>query len=330
MARSDEPSGQSSTGRRRSWSPARIIELGSTVASPQIAFVDTHAAPEETFVIAGSGRSGTTWIAELCNPGDRRVIWEPFNTLYSPLPARAGFHWGERVDPDESAPTLARAFARVLDGRVRSRWTDHRNTLRFATRRMVKTVATTNLLPWLHVRFPAVRVIYVVRHPFAFAASHRALDWPLMDQVHLQLVGGADAVIAALPRPVRGRARAVDLAPADPFERYVVRWCLENATQLHTPVPGVLPVRYERLVLDTRPELDRIGEHLGIGFGDDVVRRAQVPSATDFRNSAGTAAATGSKDALVAGWSTSVDRAHRDAGRRILDAFGLADRFEAA
>ena len=76
--------------------PATIrAELGSRPRGPvrrghrwlaRRAFLDRAGGPERTVLLAGSGRSGTTWLAELLTDARTRLLFEPLHPVRGPFP----------------------------------------------------------------------------------------------------------------------------------------------------------------------------------------------------------------------------------------------------
>jgi hypothetical protein len=117
-------------------------------------YVDAFPSPRRAVLVIGSIRSGTTKRAEaLASARSTRSVFEPLNPAGSPY-APSGFRAGCYLRPDAHDAELLGTWSRVLEGRVRSRWTDSRNRSRVATRRVVKCVTANNLAGWLGAHFP--------------------------------------------------------------------------------------------------------------------------------------------------------------------------------
>lgn len=268
------------------------------VLSPKVAFLDVGHDPARALVVAGSARSGTTWLAEILATRLRcRLLFEPFRAERVPLAADLGY--GRYARPGSDDPALADLVGRILAGRVRSRWSDRYNTVRWVRRRVVKEIRILNLLPWLADRFPSTPIVYLLRHPIPSAQSLVELGWPdrlasFLDQE--ELMRGPLAAYASTARRVA--------ADGDPLQRFVLRWCLENTVPLRTlERDRAHLVFYEHLVADPGRELIRLASYLrrfptyarpasalsaGEGGSADG-RQADLrkPSATDYRRSAG-------------------------------------------
>lgn len=291
----------------------RLVDL----VSPRVAFFDTHEPSEPLWWIIGTQRSGTTWVGELIDPEQRRrVLFEPFHPVHSRLARSSGLRWGEYVAPGVRRPALEDAVARLATGRVRDAWIDRQNRRRFYRSRMVKDVATTNLVPWLADHRPDDRVVLVLRHPFAVAWSLAEVPWAsghddtdaLFDQPAL-----LDAI-----GPVPGLDEWIARAGHDQFVRRTLKWCFENTLPLRAAAASRYDViHYEDLVADLERGLAR----LGVAVPPDPTR----PSRTDFRGRA--RRLRDQPEQLVTGWCESLGPEQIRTGLEILEAFGLAAHY---
>lgn len=235
-------------------------------------YLDLGGGVEDTTLVVGTGRSGSTWVAEIINyRNEYRMVFEPFRS--DRVRKARSIRRGNYIDPRDQDHPLAKTIDDLLEGRVRSFWTDRQNRKRLATRRIVKAVRLTNLLPWIRARHPALRIAYVVRDPLAVARSWLELGWgddldDLISQEQLlERLPGTGEVI----REVVGNG--------SPFERHILRWCLENAIPMQQSAElDIHLVAYEQLKASPEHEVACLFAYLGRQPADGVdVRR---PSAT--------------------------------------------------
>jgi len=251
---------------------------------------DCGSGIEDAVFLAGTPRSGTTWLAELLTYGlGWRYIYEPFNP-HSPYLARPGHRrrfpeayvrFLERArrlpyrspeDPDEE---LDAAVAPVLAGHVRHWWLDRFNLAWRPRKRLLKDVHSNLLLPWLRRRFPSMPIIWLVRHPFAVAYSRMRLGWPsFLAEWH------ADAMLSSAlgSRLTRGSEHAA----GDLFAEQVLGWAVETYVPLmHLQPADVLLVHYEHLRAQPEDVLARLRAYLALSPKDLPQLRARLrrPSA---------------------------------------------------
>lgn len=95
--------------------------------------------------VAGSSRSGTTWLADVLNyRNDFRYVHEPLGP--GQLASMAHYRSGQYLRPDKHAPRYVEPMRAVLSGRVRGRALDRYNRKLVATKRLVKDVDANLLL----------------------------------------------------------------------------------------------------------------------------------------------------------------------------------------
>jgi hypothetical protein len=289
------------------------------VASPQVAFLDRDRDPRHTLLIAGSARSGSTWLAEIVAEAlHGRLIFEPLRRDDATLARTVGF--GHYTDPDAGEPDVADALARVLTGRLRSQWSDQYNAVRFPKRRVVKEIRANNLLPWIARHYPQTPIVYLLRHPLPSASSLVDLGWPTrLDQFLAQ-----DHLMQGPLAPFRAIIGDV-VADGDPFLEFVLRWCLENIvpiTMLARHQAHV--VFYEQLVDAPQAEIDRLAGYLrrfGPGawaLTHEPIDAVTRPSHTNYRGTDLTMAGSGHRDHSPDVSPVTVARA-----REIVAGFGL-------
>jgi len=240
----------------------RVIRRWKILRSPSSTFLDLHHDHRRTLLLVSSARSGSTWLSDILEESLHcRMIFEPLRRDKVPL-ARA-VPWGRYSAPDEAAPDLDDVLDRILTGRVRSRWSDKFNRYRLPGRRVVKEVRATNLLPRITTRFPDLPVVYLLRHPVPTAWSAAELHWKPYLREFLDQRPLVEGPLAPFHDVIDEQ-----VSTGNPFQKHVLRWCLENyvpVTQLAAGSAHV--VFYEDVVLDPTGELERLGRYLG-RFGD--------------------------------------------------------------
>jgi sulfotransferase family protein len=277
------------------------------------AFVDLGHDPTKAVLVAGSARSGTTWLADMVNHGNRyRYIFEPFRP--DRLAVRGSLAARPYARPGTPDPELEAAAQAILAGRIRSSWTDRSNRKLIARRRLIKDVWANMLLPWVRERFPELRIVFLLRHPFAVVHSQIVLeswDW----QIDPEDLLGQPMLVNDIIGPYEDEIRSA----ATPFERHLVVWCVENLVPLRLMAPGdAHVVYYEDLCVRPAGVLDPLFRYLGERLEPSTLPALLRPS---FAVRAGSAVLVG--DGLVDAWSRSISPSDVRRGLEILERFGL-------
>jgi hypothetical protein len=237
--------------------------------------LDLNRRFDSLVFVAGSGRSGTTWLAQLINAGNEyRVIFEPFNPRLGPLRDLAIPSYIPRQTP---APKLATVFRRVLLGKVGNRWTGLYNLRLVSTRRIIKDIHSNLRLAWLRERFPHFPIVLIVRHPCAAAVSQRRIGMALELPQYLQEPRLIEDHLEPFEAAMRG-ARSE-------FEQRIFQWCVETYVPLRqlSGTDDVDIVLYEDLLADPESELGRVLARLGKTLTPALLARVLLPSATTWR-----------------------------------------------
>src|SRR5205823_2027901 len=108
--------------------------------------IDLNRRLDSLVFVAGSGRSGTTWLAQLVNADNSfRVIFEPFNPRLG-VPDAAALP--AYVPPEADGKALRQAFEPILLGKRGNRWTGQYNLRILSRRRLIKDIHSNLRLGW--------------------------------------------------------------------------------------------------------------------------------------------------------------------------------------
>jgi hypothetical protein len=256
--------------------------------------------------LAGSGRSGTTWLSEVINhKGRYRYVFEPFN------PARVGafehFRSKQYLRPDDSRVEFLEPARVALTGALRDPWTDRFNKKVVVRRRLIKDIRANLLLGWMRAHFPGMPVVLLLRHPCAVVASRLALGWK--DNLHETMA--QEELVEDFLLPMEAEIRA---ARGD-FERHLLLWCIDNYVPLQQFARGEIHIAfYEKVLMNPEDELQSLFGYLGEGLDDRIYDRLGRPSPLSLREA---------PLPRVDGWRTRVSAHQLERAGEILALFGL-------
>jgi hypothetical protein len=256
--------------------------------------------------LAGSGRSGTTWLSQIINHGRHyRYVFEPFNP--GVVGSFCHFETKQYLRPDDRREEFLEPARRALTGELRDPWTDRFNGRIVARRRLIKDIRANLLLGWMRANFPGMPIILLLRHPCAVVTSRLALGWKdnlseTMDQQDL---------VEDFLLPMEAEIRA---ARGD-FERHLFLWCIDNYVPLRQLGPEeVHLVFYENLLVRPREELQNLFASLGEPFDERVCLRLGRPSPLSRRDASAPS---------PTGWRARVGDRQLERAIEILRHFGL-------
>lgn len=244
-------------------------------------YLDLGGDHRDAVFVAGSGRSGTSWLSEVINHDrDYRYVFEPFNPYEVPLARPFGYR--RYIRPGESRPELWERARGIVSGGVRGPWTDRFHRRFVARKRLIKDIRANLFLGWLAESFPQMPVIFILRHPCAVALSKTRLGWKSRLEEFLEQPGLVRDFLA----PVAGEMRSASTE----FERHLFAWCVESLVPL-TQLGQLGPDRahlvlYENLCESPEAELRGLSDYLGPGPRDVPLEALRMPSALSRPGSA--------------------------------------------
>jgi hypothetical protein len=278
-------------------------------------FLDSNRDHRATVLLAGSGRSGTTWIVDVANFDNYyRLMIEPFNR--GRVPAVKDFHRRQYLRPPDIDPTYLGPATSIFTGAIRDGFIDQLNRRLIVSARIVKDVGCTLMLGWLRARFPGMPIVFVLRHPCAVAHSRTKLGW---DDIREDYLSQPDLIADHLA-PF---AQAIRDAKTD-FERHVYTWCVENYVPFRQFGPDEMHVAfYENFCVDPLPELGRLFGFLGRPYDERIFKRLTRPVFSGHTPGRPRPTTSMTIDALNEPWRRQLSQAEIDRAHEIVASFGL-------
>lgn len=184
--------------------------------------------PSSAVLLVGSGRSGTTWIADaIVAAGRLQQIFEPLQPNAVPEARRvAGWEDGpwtlvrsRYLGPGRPHPAWNNFLDRVFRGDVRNYWTDQVRTSWFPKRYLIKMIRANLMLGFIDKAFRPP-IVLVVRHPCAVVASRLRIPW----QANVDDILSQEQLVEEHLRPWVGKIER----ERDPVGAHAVWWAVEN------------------------------------------------------------------------------------------------------
>lgn len=284
-----------------------VQEIGSRF------YINPDSDFRKSILVAGTARSGTTWLGDLIASQIRcRILFEPFNPNL--VPEYRGFRYFQYMRPGTENAEFC-AFARkVFTGEIRNRWIDHQNEQIFPKYRLIKEIRANLALKWLHDHFPQVPIVFLIRHPCAVVLSRIELGWatdkdikPFLSQPSLvsdYLSGHLDLIRDANTEE----------------EKHAIIWSVNNLVPLRQFRPGELKiVYYENLCTQPEIEMPDIFESIGQRYLSLGIDKTNQPSQTTRKDSA---VVTGMDK--ITSWKKRLSTIQIKNILKVVDAFGLS------
>jgi len=224
---------------------------------------DISSNISDTILVAGSARSGTTWIGSVCAKMlNARPIFEPFildkekkffllfnrvwnGTNKDQLLMNYCLYISPKMDVDVY---LLYQIESILKGKIRSFWTDKETSIKIYSKRVIKEIRANLLLNFLAHRWPKMKIIWIIRNPLEVIKSQLYLSlkygWKFdFDEKILE----QKQLVKEWLLPFIKEIKKAKTLP----ERLMHRWCIENFVPFNQKVyslSNVLLVTYNKLV----------------------------------------------------------------------------------
>ncbi|HRN67046.1 MAG TPA: sulfotransferase domain-containing protein [Promineifilum sp.] len=274
-------------------------------------YLDLSSDYRDSLVLAGTGRSGTTWISEVINyRNEYRLMDEPDRNVR--IEAFAHFNAIQYIRPDDDNLAWLEPVELSLSGRLRNDWSDRFNTRIVSNKRLVKFIRANLYLKWMVNHFPGLKVAFLMRHPGAVCLSQSRLDWEI-DLRDILLV--QPQLMEDFLEPFREQIAAADTL----FEKRLWMWCVDNYVALSQLETGDAHLAfYESFCEEPEQEIKRLFNFYGKQWDASVYEAMRKPSNSSKPDSA---IVTGKN--RVDSWMKHITDEQRELTRRMLHQFGL-------
>ena len=287
-----------------------IYKLAKKVSNLRNKIIFDMGDYRQTVFLAGTGRSGTTWVEEILNSNNGfRIMFEPFHSRKIGLVRE--WNYKQYLRPNNKSIKFIEPATSILSGKVRDEWIDRFNKVIFPRKRLVKDIRANLFLKWLKVNFPEIPIILLLRHPCAVANSKLKLSWDsCLDDFLSQ-----DELMKDFLNPFKGELENAN----DPFEKHIFLWCVENYIPLKQFNEGeILVVFYENLCMDPEREIKKIRTFVGEMLSLEMLPQVNRASALSRKDSA-----VNTGDNLIDAWRKHINDRQIERACEILSLFKL-------
>jgi hypothetical protein len=228
---------------------------------------------DETIVISGSPRTGTTWLMEILAGSlpSYLSLYEPLHLRWFSRAEAAGFTPRTFIDPADAGSRIMRSYLEdVFTGKTISLRPHYRFTLGdiynrlLAKKLLVKFVRANRLLPHISRNYALKGVLCIHRHPCATIASQIRTRW------HGYMISGDTppskklVLREAVNIPVIDNETRARLQRAEHMEEILaIVWALDFLVPERYDDGSWHTVKYEDLVLNGRETLADLYNYLG-------------------------------------------------------------------
>lgn len=213
----------------------------------------------EVILIAGSGRSGTSWILNtLAETINYQPIFEPLNPNFV-VEAQELLGVKQESKPVITSPYLRAhgnypewnaLLTRAFSGTIRNLWTDKKRYTFFPKGYIVKVIRANFMLGYISKIFNP-KIIFVMRHPCAVIFSRMRLNW----EVNLQELLSNPEIIEDYLQPYLADIEK----ETDPVGIHAIWWALEQLIALDSlKDQDYFFIHYEDIYFSTHQKFNEI------------------------------------------------------------------------
>ncbi|MCP4267548.1 MAG: hypothetical protein GY777_18615 [Candidatus Brocadiaceae bacterium] len=229
-------------------------------------------------VLAGTGRSGTSWLLDILTLDyDYRSIFEPLHNIQ--VPSAADFYYLYLVENDNH-PALEKYMYNVFYNHTREAWLRWmhfgisketpiiKKTMQYmyslpkfkfwAKNRVIKLIKGNLMLGWLQKQFD-VNIVYLIRHPCAVVSSQKRMGWNVSLNRFMEQANLIEAYLAP-------HLDVIKTAETD-TQKLAILWCIENVVvfrQLEQLKLHASAYLYEDIVCEPERQLKHILSNLDL------------------------------------------------------------------
>jgi hypothetical protein len=268
---------------------------------------------ENTILLVGSGRSGTTWLAEIINYDNKyRFLFEPFHTKQVDIVKN--FSQRQYLRANNQSVQFTKPIKAVLSGYVYCEWVERGKSKPKTNKILIKDVSSHLFLKWIKEHCSQIPIIFLMRHPCAVAASRiRLPGWFSHD---LEEYLNQPELMEDFLAPFKDHIQNAQTE----FEKIIFVWCIENYIPLKQLQPDDLYIIfYENFCIDVEGEIAKLFAFLGDDYcPKEVLEIAKLPSSFAVKHSA---IVTGKS--LTENWKKHITDEQLERAIEILALFGL-------
>ena len=281
--------------------------------------------PNDVTILAGMGRSGTTWAGDIVNhDGSYRVLFEPFYPVK--VKQAAEFEYIQYLNPDCQNELLSTQANKILAGKIRNEWVDRGGNRFLYRRRIIKEIRCNLMLGWLGELAIHPRIVLMIRHPLQVVSSWSKLGWgkrSLSNKNDLEIILSQHSLLEDFPiiGEIKERINEDDFVESIAF-----LWCINHLVPIgHLKKNQAHVLFYENLLTDPNNEMAKLFDYLERPFDLHELQKTMKKSSStnflkrDFHSD---------KSRLFDGWKSEFSKAQIQNVNSILSVCGLGDLYD--
>lgn len=281
---------------------------------------------QKPILIFSSRRGGSTLLMEMIASQphidycyEPLNFWRKLHPHFADLPHPYGGRFLTLSEEDEQR--LKRYFENIISGKIKvfNSWNifDSKHSI-FVKRVVIKILFANALIDWFSKTFNS-NIIWLIRHPVAFALSCIKLKWG--DDIEVFLSN--DKFLQYLSKDQLKVAMRIRNSDSN-FERLVLEWCLENLYPLRVfRERSWLTLTYEELIMRPKQISELICQYCNLPDPEGMSKIVHRPSSTTFLGQSKESIQKMNFYELLQRWLKEVPESELNRIQEVLDVFDI-------
>lgn len=286
-----------------------IRKIISILHPAKLIYFDQNKDYKNTILLLGSGRSGTTFLSEIINyKNDFRYIFEPFNN--KKLKILKNFSYRPYFNENNiEKHTIAK---KIFSGDIQGLWVNKFNKKIFTKKRLIKDIRINFLVSYIQNNFPDIRLVCMIRHPFAVIDSKIRANF----NYELDSILEHKNLVSLYFQNIEKEILHI-YKKGSTFEKHMLQWCIENYVMLkQIDFQKTYLVFFENILTNPAVELEKLFKYLKIPYTKEILSKIKKPSGTTKKK------VIDPKN-IMQGWSKNISPQETKKGYEILKLFQL-------
>lgn len=247
---------------------------------------------KNTILLAGTPRSGTTWLMEILRTLPGYVsLFEPVNPIFFPESYKAGFKARKYLSADAKWPEGKEYLEKAFTGKTYTRVPLYQLNPEmfmnrfFGNKLIVKAIGLNRVLPWIAKNIELRTIFFIIRHPCAVVSSQLKTGYC---GYHLESEPYSD-IFPKIENVLEEAAEIPNLDDTilDKLKKIKTKeeilstiWCLDNYVPLYCkkPYPWNFII-YEKMILEGENAVEELFYKIGEKtIPKSAIEKLNIPS----------------------------------------------------
>ncbi|MFX0035954.1 MAG: sulfotransferase domain-containing protein [Candidatus Hermodarchaeota archaeon] len=246
---------------------------------------------QDTLIISGTPRSGTTWLMEIIEKLPKYAsVFEPLNPKWFPDAKLYGFNSRTYVPLNTDWKRGEKYLHKVFSGKIISKNPNYNPDPKFIIKRLlsnkivVKFIRANRLLPWIQEKFQLKGIIHIIRHPCATINSQlekNYFGYNYLTKDFTEKMPSKEVLINEISQIKNYKSFFLNIVKNFKHKEEILAaiWCIDNIIPLTSIYVNKLYIlTYESLISEGLKELKKLYTFFGEKLNKASINQLLIPS----------------------------------------------------